>query len=53
MILGIGYILKYFFQFFQNPETRLKTGFFVSFIRKMKNIFIFFERFSNYSRLTL
>ena len=52
-ILGIGSMLRYFFQFSHNPETRLKTGILVSFKKKMKNIFIFFERFFNYSRLTL
>jgi hypothetical protein len=53
MILVIGCTLKYFFHFFRNPETRFKTGILVSFVKKMKNIFIFFERFSNYPRLTL
>jgi hypothetical protein len=53
MILVIDCIPKYFFQFFRNPETRFKTGILVSCVKKMKNIFIFFERFSNSLRLTL
>ena len=38
-------MLRYFFQFSHNPETRLKTGILVSFIKKMKNIFIFLNDF--------
>ena len=47
MILDIGYILKYFFHFLSPPETQINTGIYSIFVKKMKNIFIFFERFSN------
>ena len=47
MILDIGYILKYFFHFLLDPETQINTGIYCIFVKKMKNIFIFFERFSN------
>ena len=47
MILDIGCILKYFFHFLFRPETMINTGVYYIFVKKMKNIFIFFERFSN------
>jgi hypothetical protein len=47
MILDIGYILKFFFHFLLHPKTQINTGFYYIFVKKMKNIFIFFERFSN------
>ena len=47
MILDIGYILKYFFHFLFRPKTQINTGTYSFFVKKMKNIFIFFERFSN------
>ncbi len=47
MILDIGCILKYFFHFLLPPETPINTELYSIFVKKMKNIFIFFERFSN------
>ena len=47
MILVIGCILKYFFHFLLPPETQINTVLYSIFVKKMKNIFIFFERFSN------
>ena len=53
MILVIGCIPKYFFHFLLHPKTQINSGIYSIFVKKMKNIFIFFERFSNYPRLTL
>jgi hypothetical protein len=47
MILDIGCILKYFFHFLLPTETQINTELYSIFVKKMKNIFIFFERFSN------
>jgi len=47
MILGIGCTLKYFFHFLLPTETHINTELYSIFVKKMKNIFIFFERFSN------
>ena len=53
MILVIGCIPKYFFHFLLHPKTQINSGIYSIFVKKMKNIFIFFERFSNSLRLTL
>ena len=47
MILVIACILKFFFLFLLPPKTQINNGVYSVFVKKMKNIFIFFERFSN------
>ena len=47
MILVIDCIPKYFFHFLFRPKTKINIGLYDAFVKKMKNIFIFFEHFSS------
>ena len=47
MILVIDCILKFFFHFLFHPKTQINCGIYSIFVKKMKNIFIFFEHFSS------